>query len=550
MIDDTSRQDGEQLAMPGFEPEPPAAETIKKQLPVVQFRMDFLRSPEDALLKWGQMENGRYRKWFTGHFDRLVAIVAQQTGADPAQIADKDKRTPEQQQLLLEAAAKQQIARIDAFFDSLYMDAINTLEPLQGVYKDPGEIDFYTDTDRFNPDSEFISVKEQAVLYFFALHDELKPTEKQTLNTEQKEELRGIYSRLDAFYLERTGGGSYDPEGAAILFAFIERENPTPETAESIAAKLPLVQGIRPTAHTMPNNALMNTLQQKPAINAGAFDMVVANAKGRRKEITAYTMIEFDPGETSIKVTDAHLTEYERQVSDAVISLWIEAVKEKLPPIFTPDMIFRAMPGGSDKASPQQKGAITKTIEKFRRLHITVDATEEMRKRGVIGSNATFKLDNFYLSATHAEYKVKNGGQTVNAYKIDTEPIILTYCTITKQLLTIPAKYIAVEKVKKGKASGELLPMTANRQAMTGYILRRIAIMKRDKKNKVQTQSDIILFDTLFADAGLTGQDKKTAFNNRNFVFQVLDYQKVVGNIKGYEKQTAGRSITGVKILI
>ena len=85
MID--NRQDGEQMAMPGFEPEPPAAETIKKQLPVVQFRMDFLRDPEDALAKWGQMENGRYEKWFRGHFDRLVAIVAQQTGADPKQIA-------------------------------------------------------------------------------------------------------------------------------------------------------------------------------------------------------------------------------------------------------------------------------------------------------------------------------------------------------------------------------------------------------------------------------------------------------------------------------
>ena len=438
MIDDTSRQDGEQLAMPGFEPEPPAAETIKKQLPVVQFRIDFLRSPEDALLKWGQMENGRYRKWFTGHFDKLVAIVAQQTGADPAQIADKDKRTPEQQQLLLEAAAKQQIARIDAFFDSLYMDAIK--------------------------------------------------------------------------------------------------------------AKLPLVQGIRPTAHTMPNNALMNTLQQKPAINAGAFDMVVANAKGRRKEITAYTMIEFDPGETSIKITDAHLSEYERQVSDAVISLWIEAVKEKLPPIFTPDMIFRAMPGGSDTASPQQKGAITKTIEKFRRLHITVDATEEMRKRGVIGSNATFKLDNFYLSATHAEYKVKNGGQTVNAYKIDTEPILLTYCNMTKQLLTVPAKYLAIEKVKKGRISGELVTMTADRQAMTGYMLRRIAVMKHDRKNKVQTQSNVILFDTLFSETGTKTDNRKQTMINRNFCFNVLDYWKVSGFIKGYSKQEKGRSITGIVI--
>ena len=301
--------------------------------------------------------------------------------------------------------------------------------------------------------------------------------------------------------------------------------------------------------------------------------MVVANAKGRRKEITAYTMIEFDPGETSIKITDAKLTEYERQVSDAIISLWITAKEENLPPVFTPDMIFRAMPGGSDKASQQQKEAIVTTIEKFRRLHITVDATEEMRKRGVIGANATFKIDNFYLSATHAEYKVKNGGQTVNAYQIDAEPIILTYCNMTKQLLTIPAKYISVEKIKKGRASGELLPMTAPRQAMTGYLLRRIAIMKRDEQEAKEKkrrydrrrstdksleikpleafreQSHVILFATLFTDIGLTEQSRDRAMENRNFVFQVLDYQIIVGNIKGYEKQTKGRSITGVKIL-
>lgn len=548
MTDETKRQDGEQMALPGIESEPPAAETIKKRLPVVQFRMDFLRDPEDALAKWGQMENGNYELWLRGHYGYLLAIVAQATGADPAKIADKESRTPEQQRLLLEAAAKQQIARIDAFFESAYMDAINTLEPLQGVYKDPDEIDFYTDTGRFNPDSEFIGVKEQAVLYFFAAHDELKPTEQQSLTAEQREELRGIYTRLDAFYMECTGDGSYDSESDAILFAFIERENPTPETAESIAAKLSLVQSIRPTAHTMPNNTLMNTLQQKPAINAGAFDMVVANGKGRRKEITAYTMIEFDPGETSVQITDAHLSEYERQVSDAVVSLWIETVNEKLPPIFTPDMIFRAMPGGSDKASPQQKGAITKTIEKFRRLHITVDATEEMRKRGVIGSNATFKLDNFYLSATHAEYKVKNGGQTVNAYKIDTEPIILTYCTMTKQLLTVPAKHLAIETVKEGRASGELVTMTAERQAMTGYMLRRIAVMKHDRKNKVHTQSNVILFDTLFTETGTKTANRKQTMINRNFCFDVLDYWKVSGFIKGYSKQEKRRSITGIVI--
>jgi hypothetical protein len=211
-------------------------------------------------------------------------------------------------------------------------------------------------------------------------------------------------------------------------------------------------------------------------------------------------------------------------------------------------MIYRSMPGGSDKASPQQKGAITKAIEKFRRLHITVDATEEMRKRGIIPGNATYKIDNFYLSATHAEYKVKNGGQTVNAYRLDAEPIILTYCRLTSQLLTVPAKYIEIQKVKKGRASGELVTMTADRQAMTGYMLRRIAVMKHDKRNKVQQQSNVILFDTLFAETGTKTDNRKQTMINRNFCFYVLDYWKATGFIAGYQQQQKGRTVTGIII--
>lgn len=547
---------------------PPAADTIKKHIPFVQFRMDFMRDPEDALFKWGYAENGRYERWYRGNFEKLVSIVAQATGADPEQIANKDTRTPEQQRLLTEAAARQMLARMDAFFKSVYMDALTTLEPMQGVYPDPAA------AGKYDPASEEVSLKEQAVLYFFAAHDEITPTECATLTDAQRDELKGIFTRLDAFYMERTNGGEITPDGAAILLAFIEKENPTPEAAESIVEKLPLVQNIRPTAHTMPNNALMNTLQQKPAINAGAFDMVVSNAKGKRKEITAYTMIEFDPGETGIKITDAKLSEYERQVSDAVVSLWVEAIKEELPAVFTPDMIYRAMPGGGDKASPQQRGAITKTIEKFRRLHITVDATDEMRKRGIIGDDETFTVDDYYLSATRARHTVKNGGQTVNAYRINTEPIMLTYCKMTGQLLTVPVKCIELKKVKGGKASLEPIKMNADRQAMAGYIIRRIKVMQHDEaaakerkrsydrrraKNKeleekpmeaFREQSRVILFDTLFKDAGLEGQSRDKAMDNRDFCFQVLDYETAIDFIKGYNKQTKGRSIAGIEILL
>jgi len=566
----TTEMEG-QTALPGFdtppEPEPPAAETIKKQIPFVAFKMDLLKNPEDTLASYRGVPEGYLSRYMQQHFYHLVDVVAEMTGADPEQIADKERRTPEQQRLLTEAAAQEQIARFDAFFASRYMQALNVLEPLQGVYPDPGAADTET----------FFTVKEQAVLYFFAKHDDLKPVKSDPLTDEQKAELREIFGKLDAFYMEQTNGGEIDPEGTAILFAFIERENPTPETAESIVATLTVIDGLKPTSHTMPNNPLMNALQQKRLIEspegAQGWDLPVANAKGRRKEITVFAMVTYDPGDTGIVITDAKLSEYERQVSDAVISLWIEATQEKLPPIFTVDQIFRAMPGGSDKPSAQQKGAITKTLEKFNRLHIFMDATEEMRRRGIINDQQKYTVDENYLQWRRHTVTTRTGKKVAQGYEILAQPIMLTYSKLTKQLLTVPAKNIAIEKVKSGKPSGELIAMTPERQAMTGYIVRRLAVMEYDngraKDNKrkydakrrkdpslpekplaaFREQSDTILFDTLFTETGANTTSRDRQMDNRNFCFDVLDYQKAIGTIKGYTKQTKGRSITGVKIV-
>lgn len=356
-------------------------------------------------------------------------------------------------------------------------------------------------------------------------------------------------------------------------------------TVEQLEAELPILQAIVPAKHTMPNNALMNALQtgQKhddgreptPIINAGEFDLPVVreNTKLRRKEITAYTMVSCDDNNGELQFIGGKMTEYERQVSDAVISLYIEAKEQGLQPVFTTDMIFRAMPGGGDKASAQQKGAITKAIDKMRRLKVVVDATAELRQRGIIGKDKTFTLDDYYLSAAKAEYKVKNGGQIVAAYKLHAEPLILQYSRQTKQLITVNAKYLEIKKVKHGAVSSELVTMNANRQAMTGYMLRRIAVMKKDietarealraynrRRRKDPTleekplaafrkQSDTILFATLFKETGTETTNRDRIMDNRNFCFDVLDYWKATGYIKGYKQQTKGRSITGVDII-
>ena len=116
--------------------------------------------------------------------------------------------------------------------------------------------------------------------------------------------------------------------------------------------------------------------------------------------------------------------------------------------------------------------------------------------------------------------------------------------------------------------------MNAERQAMTGYLLRRIAVMQRDLKNAKEefrkyknrrkkdpdleekeleefiTQQHTISFQTLFSIAGLTEVTKQAANRNRDFVSQVLEFWKLKGLFYDYKMQSRGRSITGVKIIL
>ena len=312
---------------------------------------------------------------------------------------------------------------------------------------------------------------------------------------------------------------------------------------------LPQISPIHPNNHLMPNNTLMNYLTQYSLINAGSAELPVLKGRGNTSHVVVG--YEEDPN-----ISAFSLTEYERQVSDSIITIWAEAEEQGIPALFTTDTVFRNMPGEGEKPSPQQKGAITKAIEKFRRLHVFVNATDEMRVRGLIGESQEIVFDDMYLSVTGMKCTVKNGGQTVEAYKINSKPIIYQYCKMTNQIITVPRKCIEIKKTKKNQTTGEIIisnlpvAMTPTRQAMTGYIIRRIEVMKRDRKNKKKHQSDIIKFDTLFTDVGLEEQSRDRASENRKFCYQVLDFHTAIKRIKGYEEQKKGRAITGIKILL
>ena len=374
------------------------------------------------------------------------------------------------------------------------------------------------------------------------------------------EELRWILSK------------SFDNlEEARASFKAIKNKNyntPTKKTENST----PQLQRIIPKSHVMPNNTLMNkylAAHDKKPINAGAFDVPVIEAKKNQKEITTFVILDYAPE----KDTTSNFTEYERDISDAIMSIWEQAYKDGKPAAFTTDHVYRAMPGRGEKASPQQKGAITKVIEKFLHLYVTIDATEELQRRGVIGPGDKYEVKGYYLPAQEHTYTAR-GGQPVKAWLILNEPIMLNYAKQTGQILTVPAKNIAIGKVKNGIVSHEPLEMSPQRQAMTSYMLRRIAIMKHDleqaksefrcydrkrsKDNSLEEkslsafrkQSDIILFATLFEATGTTTSSREMTRKNREFCFNVLDYWKATNYIKDYIQQKKGRSITGIKIIL
>lgn len=460
-----------------------------------------------------------------------------------------------------------------------YKEAMRIIDGLDLKNKDIAQIIalYYFVNEDISPleNKPFSADEKEDISYLAGLVDALYSTVRQNgqppkrNTTENSPELDKFLSDLSIFgvflqiFLDDAEKPNI-PNGATVIVDFTENVPITPEdvpaakTEPAAAAgpigqpqqlELPLLLPIAPKYYIMPNNALINDIEKKERINYGPYDLDVFEKKS---DITSYIQITYEPDPDSgitIKGQD-RLTAYERTVSNAIVSLWDAAQKEGQDrPIISPGMIYRAMPGGGEKLGTGQKSAIVKAIKKLQSLRIYIDATDEMRKRKVIGPKESFTLDSNYLLTTHVQYRAPNG-YPVHAYRIEAEPIILTYSKAANQLLTIPAKYLDIRQVKAGKITDKPIRMSGDRQAVADYLLRRIAIMKRDVQNKKQKQSRYILFDTIYKTAGQEEKPRDQKKELRNFCIDVLEYQTAAGNIKGYKKLKEGREIAKIEILL
>ena len=475
-----------------------------------------------------------------GHFASLVKEVADQTGADPAQIADKDTRTAEQQQALLEASARRQIARMDKFFKSDYMKVVQALGEVDSLFDEPA-------------DPDVIGVKESFILYYFTTRPDIRPSEAGQFTQADKEKLIEQYKRFEAFIVKYFDGveranAARDGEWTAALEAFIAAENPA--DAQEIIEHL---TSVLPEKYVVPNNKLANTMT-KGIIDIGKITLEESR-RGAKKLVETTCILTYEGDNVHLSGRQP-FTEYDRNVYNAVSSLYIYGDQSH---VVTPAMVYRAMTGLTDSEKPTagQLAAVTRSLDKMRFIRARIDCTEELKMRRITLNSKQInggEIDTYLLTAD--AIKVQAGGQTVRAYRIIKTPILYEYAAAVKQVLTLPASVLDVKELNPGGSIGARLPNTESRILIKGYLIRQIEGMKGKNglSNPVISlydyQRDGETHQGLYSIAGNTDPTRTEASRIRDDAEKMLAYWAATGYIKAFEAQTERKKITGYKITV
>lgn len=323
--------------------------------------------------------------------------------------------------------------------------------------------------------------------------------------------------------------------------------------SKAVAKVLPRLLSRNIDNHLIPNNYLTNILTDG-IIDAGKVSMLVSSSKA--KPIHAFCNLSFDGDNVKLSGRQP-FTEYDRNVYNAVTSLYVYGDQSH---IITPDIVYRAMTGmnASETPSPQQTGAVTKSLDKMRFIRAVIDCTEELEARHATLDGVTITgglIDTYLLNAKAVQ--VQAGGRTVKAYQILEQPVLYTYSKALNQVYTVPVSLLDVKRVdsKTGKTEGRI-SNTESRIRIKGYLLRRIEGMKG--KNALASRT-IVLYGYekndhhhpgLYEIAGSVDPDRRDTARIRGYVEQVLDYWVTEGYIAGYAWDRSGTQITSVTIKI
>ena len=276
--------------------------------------------------------------------------------------------------------------------------------------------------------------------------------------------------------------------------------------------------------------------QETQIINAGAFNVIVANKAKNSKQITALVEYACEQVEGQTKIT-----EQQRMALCAFVTVCQQAENQGIKyPFFIPlSTLQGAMPGGNKKITEQTEAKQVADIEFLSQIRLTVDYTEYYRLKGYIGNSDTYERTEYLLNVDRERRTSDHGGRVSVGYVVNKPPILLELDRKTGQILTLSAQDYRIHRLINGNLSTTTINLTHDRKAIVHYLARRIRTM--DAARMTQT----ILFETIFRECGLENQSPEQRRNNIKFTDDVLA-QWVARTKKGEKGLTV--QIAGYKI--
>ncbi len=263
-------------------------------------------------------------------------------------------------------------------------------------------------------------------------------------------------------------------------------------------------------------------------LTSGRIQQLAMERRGSKKQITTLASIDFDNLNGTVQIRGRkELTAYDREVHDAIITLFIEGSNEYI----TPQMIYQVMTGNPNAyLNPKQAEAISDSITKCMYSRLIIDAGEESKAYGF----DSFKYDGSLISGERVTATLN--GNILECLRILRPPVLYEYANKKNQI---------------GRFDIKLLnsPINKTEEIITlqGYLYRRILSMKGSS-----SLSKTIVYETVYNQIEITaasdGALRKKKSKVRDQIKKIFDYWKQEGFISGYVENKRKTEIYSVTI--
>ena len=502
--------------------------SLMQKIAIIAFDMDMMKDPEDAIASRASLAStdksmGIWRRaldrYERNNFSSLVKEAADKTGADPAQIADKNTRTPEQQQALIEASARRQIERMDAFFNSDYMQAVRALDEIDSPFEEP-------------QDPDAIGIKESFIMYYFTTRPDIRPSTTGKFTKADKEALIRQYKNFEAFIIKYFDGveranAAQDSEWQAALEAFIAQQPPT------------VIKPARLKDFDFPIDKINKTIWRLLEKHSTGGQIAIHTEKhGSIEPVLVYYAISFEALEKQgVKITKK-LNAYEKRVYIAAGAL--RAIKGQEP--FTYTELYAAM-GNTGRPGKIDLEKLAAAITKMGGARIFVDNAQEIDAKY---NYPHFRYDGALLPMERVT-AIVDGKITDAAIHLFREPPLITYARQHEQLTQINIKLLQ-SPASKTEANIELEDYLIERIAQARNERRTLEKKRcktdeeRQKKAEALEKKPRILLDTLYERAHITTTKQRQRAPEK--IKRLLEHYKKCKFIHDYQLDNTAISLS------